>query len=89
MTMTLNGLAKLSEELGELQQIVGKMMAYGKGPHPDGTSNLHDRFEEEAGDVVASILFVNYTHNLNLDSIKTRSIKKLKKFFEWHFDENA
>lgn len=40
MTMALNGLAKLAEELGELQQVVGKMMAYGTGAHPDGTESL-------------------------------------------------
>ena len=65
MTMSNNGLSKLCEEIGELQielgrlqQTVGKMLAYGTDSHPDGTESLLDKFEDEAGDVTASIQFV-------------------------------
>jgi NTP pyrophosphatase (non-canonical NTP hydrolase) len=86
MTMALNGLAKLSEELGELQQVVGKMLAYGIGDHPDGKGNLLERFEEEAAEVHAAINFVVETHSANYETIFNRSVKKLKKLMSINDD---
>ena len=89
MTMTANGLAKLSEELGELQQVVGKMLAYGTGPHPDGTESLLAKFEEEAADVCAAVTFVSQTHGADPDRIRVRAALKLDRFQKWHADPNA
>ena len=51
MTMTAAGVAKLIEECGELQQVLGKRLAMWDQPeHWDGT-NLNDRLIEEMGDV--------------------------------------
>jgi len=84
MTMAQNGLAKLAEELGELQQVVGKMLAYGTGDHPDGKGKLLDRFEEEAADVMAAILFSVQTHGADQEKIAARAEKKFERFNEWH-----
>lgn len=89
MTMANNGLAKLAEELGELQQVVGKMLAYGVGKHPDGTPSLIERFEEEAADVTAAMTFVAQIHNANAENVKYRAAIKLATFQAWHSDKNA
>ena len=84
MTMTMNGLAKLAEEMGELQQVIGKMMAYGTGKHPDGKGLLITRFEEEAADVTAALTFVAQTHGANSNNVKLRAASKLATFQAWH-----
>lgn len=89
MTMTMNGLAKLTEELGELQQVVGKMMAYGTGAHPDGTESLLKRFEEESADVVAAMTFVGQTHGADGAVVKRRSAMKLALFQQWHTEKQG
>lgn len=86
MAMALNGLAKLSEELGELQQIVGKMMAYGTGQHPDGTVSLLQRFEEEFADVAAAAEFVANTHGADTQRVVRLALIKLDRFEKWHSD---
>ena len=69
MVMTLNGLAKLTEEIGELIQVVGKKMAYADGTHPDGKGDLNLRMQEEMGDVIAAIRFVFGKLELDIDAI--------------------
>jgi NTP pyrophosphatase (non-canonical NTP hydrolase) len=85
MPMACKGLAKLAEELGELQQVVGKKLAYyhGTHPHPDGT-DLNTRLVEEMGDVLASIYFVARRWNLDVGAIHERATVKGAKFKEWH-----
>ena len=89
MTMAANGLAKLSEELGELQQVVGKMLAYGTGGHPDGTVSLLARFEEEAADVTAAMTLVAQLHFADCERVRVRAAKKLDQFQKWHADPNV
>jgi len=74
MVMTLNGLAKLTEEIGELIQVAGKKMAYADGTHPDGKGDLNSRMQEEMGDVVAAIAFVS--KKLKLDVIAISAISE-------------
>lgn len=83
MAMAHKGLAKLAEELGELQQVVGKMLAFPEGDHPDGGPPLLQRFEEEAGDVLAAIAFVGDKIGAGIYNIDTRSFEKLAQFEEW------
>jgi len=78
--MTANGLAKLAEELGELQQIVGKMLAYGIGDHPDGGAPLIERFNSEAGDVMAAIELVAELNGGSYVEMIIRSKFKLSDF---------
>lgn len=89
MTMSNDGLSKLIEEIGELGQVCGKVLAYGLGEHPDGKGELKERLEEELADVEASIYFV--TEVLELDSQFTaqRAARKLGLFRAWHADVNC
>lgn len=87
--MALNGLAKLAEELGELQQVVGKMMAYGTGAHPDGTESMLARFEEESADVTAALTFVAQTHGASSENVKRRAAMKLELFQAWHSEHDV
>ena len=85
MTMSNNGFSKLVEETGELQQVAGKVLAYGLGcdNHPDGGKPLTDRFLEESGDVIASIYFIVQKYNLNINAIDRRVSDKLIIFKQW------
>ena len=91
MTMTHQGLAKLGEEIGELQvelgklqQVIGKYYAYPGGEgHPDGLGPMRMRLEDEMADVLAAIYFVRNTMNLNRNRITDRQILKEKLFAEW------
>lgn len=55
MTMAAAGVAKLIEECGELQQVLGKKLAWWDTdePHWDGTI-LRDRLVEEMGALIAA-----------------------------------
>ncbi len=83
MAMTARGLTKLIEECGELQQILGKKLAYWDTDiHPDGES-LRDRMIEEIGDVLAAIYFV--VGEWGLDGlVDARVEQKLALFMSWH-----
>lgn len=85
MGMSNNGLSKLAEETGELQQVIGKALAYGLicDDHPDGGKPLNDRFVEEAGDVIAAICFVMLKHELSQDALNERAALKLAVFKAW------
>lgn len=78
------GIGKLGEETGELQQVMGKLIATGgAAEHWDG-SNLHRRLEDEIADVLAAAEFVIRTNRLDLNAIKERKRKKLTRFYGWH-----
>lgn len=89
MPMTLNGLAKLSEELGELQQVVAKKMAcMDTDEHWDGAGSLKKRMEDECADVIAAIKFVEERFGLDITVMTERAQMKLNRFREWHADPN-
>ena len=80
------GLSKLVEEAGEVVQVCGKLIATGGNPsHWDGT-NLHERLEDELGDLLAAIDFVIERNSLRLSRTKiaSRRSEKLKMFDHWH-----
>ena len=85
MPMTNNGFSKLAEETGELQQVVGKVLAYGLecDNHPDGGKPLVDRFIEESGDVIAAIYFIMQKYNLSSEDLNKRTSLKLNTFKAW------
>lgn len=56
--MCAKGIAKLVEECGELQQVLGKRLAYWDSDHHWDGTNLRTRLAEEMGDVMAAIEFV-------------------------------
>jgi len=87
--MAAKGLAKLAEEMGELQQVVGKKLAYfTTDEHPDGGPPLSARLQDEIADVIAACAFVVQTLGLDADSIAERSKMKLKLYEKWHADDN-
>lgn len=87
MPMALNGLPKLCEELGELQQVCGKKLAYYHTDiHPDGKGSLKARMEEEMADVLAATAFVSERFMLDQDAINKRAAEKLALFHRWHAD---
>jgi NTP pyrophosphatase (non-canonical NTP hydrolase) len=81
------GLAKLAEEVGELQQVLGKVLAYPylrTAEHPDGTK-LDDRLVEELGDALAAIeFFVQNNPSIDEEAVTRRMRKKLARFHRWH-----
>lgn len=82
------GLAKLVEELGELQQVAGKMLQYPElmlsstARHPDGRS-LRACLTVEASDVLAALAFVILKLKLDEGAIQHLTETKLAKYMEW------
>lgn len=79
------GVSKLIEEMGELGQALGKLMAtFGAAEHWDGT-NLDRRIEEEMADVLAAIAFVRDLngHRLDADRIACLTEHKHTLFHQW------
>lgn len=85
MTMAAKGIAKLIEECGELQQILGKKLAYyTTDDHPDGAGPLTQRLEKEMADVYAAMDLVRGTLDLDGIAIEERRTQKLATFERWH-----
>jgi NTP pyrophosphatase (non-canonical NTP hydrolase) len=85
--MAAAGVAKLIEECGELQQVLGKKLAWWntEEPHWDG-SVLRERMAEEMGDVMAAIVLVATQFDLH-DAVDRRTEQKVDVFFRWAADE--
>ena len=85
-----NGLSKLIEELGELQQVCGKLIgSQGESNHWSG--DLHAKFIEELGDVYASLDFfvdMNFSADAQKD-IHKRAFVKNTTFRKWDHDVKA
>lgn len=83
------GTSKVIEEMGELQQVLGKLIAVaGDTKHWDG--DLRTRLIEEIGDLSAAIVFFNI-ENLTLDEVRQvqeRAEKKLALFRQWHAEQS-
>lgn len=78
------GLGKTTEEVGELLQVLGKLVASGgAAEHWDGT-NLHDRLIEETGDAIGALRFLTRANGLPEDQIELRAARKYLQFCEWH-----
>jgi NTP pyrophosphatase (non-canonical NTP hydrolase) len=88
MPMHEQGRAKLAEEMGEVQQILGKLQAYPQLAlptqelHPDGT-NLRHRLENELGDLIAAVGFTIKKMGLNEKFIEFRANEKSILFNQW------
>lgn len=81
------GVSKLIEEMGELHQVLGKIIAtHGNPAHWDG-SDLIQRFEEEAGDVIAAVNFVVDHNRLDRMTVGYRAQEKLELFCKWHAEQ--
>jgi hypothetical protein len=79
----LPGFSKLIEEMGELNQVIGKIQGLGHmGEHWDGAGRLDRRLQKEIADVRAAIAFIE-RKNLILPDIG-RENRKLARFEKWH-----
>lgn len=79
------GTSKLVEEMGEVGQVLGKLIgSHGVVEHYDG-SNLRDKLVEELGDLLAAIAFFG-EQNLTAEEkerITERTEKKYARFEQW------
>jgi len=79
-----NGLAKVIEECGELQQVCGKLIGNEGGTNYWDDVDLVKKFTEEIGDLQAALDFFVETNPLDAYKIQQRRERKLKKFFKWN-----
>ena len=87
--MSHNGLAKLIEECGELQQVAGKRLAYpATEEHPDGGPSLNTRLQDEIADVLAACGLVIETHGLDYARVGQRTLEKLRLFRSWQAESD-
>lgn len=75
------GIFKLTEECGEVLQIIGKLGPFPHGRHPDGGEDLRVRLEKELADLQAAILYFQIENKLN--PMKGRREVKLANFKQW------
>lgn len=75
------GIHKLTEEMGEVAQVVGKINAFPDGIHPDGGKHLRDRIRDELADLEAAITYFREQNGILPDPERTR--RKLLLFFGW------
>jgi len=77
----VRGISKLTEEVGELLQLLGKLNVFPSGNHPDGKGDLKERIAEECADVRAALLFFMDANGIALDL--SRVSRKYELFQEW------
>lgn len=77
------GLFKLLEEMGELQQVLGKIGPFPMGDHPDGKGALIFRAEAEIGDVYAALDYFVQANGLNAEAIRDQRDRKYSRFNKW------
>ena len=75
------GIGKLTEECGEVLQLLGKAVAFPSGDHPDGKGSIRDRLPAELADLKAAIEYFERVNRLRIDTI--RQAEKVEKFTEW------
>lgn len=80
------GVSKLVEEIGELGQVLGKLMG-SRGETQHWSGNLWDMLHDEIGDVVAAVEFVITYCQLDRKRIYERATKKLELFEKWHRED--
>lgn len=82
----LERLAVLSEELGEVQQVIGKILRHGyesTNPLVKNDKTNRQKLEMELGDVMLVIRMMKQAGDLNMDTITARSITKVEKINKW------
>jgi len=74
---------KVTEEAGELLQVLGKLGPFPSGAHPDGRGDLRGRLEEEIADVEAALAYFAVRNGLDLKKIQQRRLMKIARFNHW------
>ena len=75
------GLFKLTEEAGEVLQVIGKLHVKPNGDHWSG--DLVPMIEDELGDLLAAVAYVIDHNNLNFDKISERVHQKRQLYEKW------
>ena len=81
MTEVYKGIGKLIEEMGEVNQILGKLIPFPQGIHPDNKGNLKDRLADELADLEAAIRYIRDVNQI--DARHSRYLQKYTLFWEW------
>lgn len=84
-------LAVLMEELGEAQQVIGKILRHGyESTHPDGGPTNRQELEKELGDVRNAERMMIEAYDLNAHQIQLRAQEKSKTIGQYlhHQDES-
>lgn len=80
------GAGKLLEEMGEVAQVLGKLIAVAGDATRYWSGDLRAKLIEELGDLSAAVRFFA-TQNFSVDelrAIQKRSDEKLQLFGQWH-----
>lgn len=77
------GLSKLTEETGELLQVLGKLVG-SEGNVQHWSGDLNQMMIEELGDVLAAIEFFMTINKLDYRLILQRMQEKVQTFNKWH-----
>jgi hypothetical protein len=82
------GLSKVTEETGELMQVIGRLMAtHGDHAHWSG-SDLKADYLKEVADVAAAVEFVvGFLTPAERSAVSRRKQEKLNLFCHWHNEE--
>ncbi len=73
----LERLALLSEELGEAQQTVGKILRHGYASrHPNGGPDNRENLETELGHVLFAVSLMNMNGDVSIEAIQSSSTRK-------------
>lgn len=75
------GIGKLTEECGEVLQLLGKAVAFPTGDHPDGRGSMRERLPFELADLKAAIEYFERVNDLRVDTI--RHSEKVAQFTAW------
>jgi NTP pyrophosphatase (non-canonical NTP hydrolase) len=74
-------LAILTEELGETQQVIGKILRHGwDSSHPKNNIPNRQLLETELGDILAALYLLQYGNDINLERLEFPMRTKLNKF---------
>lgn len=79
-------LAVLAEELGEAQQVVGKILRHGffsYNPLISGSDQNYELLERELGDIAVAIDMLVKAGNLRADAIRRRQAVKTQSIRQW------
>lgn len=75
------GIGKLTEECGEVLQLLGRAVAFPTGDHPDGKGSMRERLPLELADLKAAIEYFERANDLRIDTL--RQDEKIAKFEKW------
>ena len=77
-------LAVLAEELGEVQQVIGKILRFGwESRHPDGGPTNRELLEKELGDVEAALALMNVKRDVSEINIGRNTEIKIPKLCQY------